>query len=366
MWKRVVIAAIVGWAGGVLQAEEFDFPILLPKWDHDLSFRTGAGYRDNIGLSTQSPQESAFIMSAVEFILVRLPENQTQFNFFLSGEDIRFVSSSSVDKEQTAFAQALVQTDCGSGWQVSLAAEYVYQNQVVDVSLTEPGQAPIPVEGHGILLREGVRRDFSDKYWVSIELPARRQLYRQPLDDYWDSGPKITLGRSYANKSEMSVSYEISQRAYDTEPLSRTDGTPIPDTHRKSLQQEARLTWKHHWDTHSRWRSTTRLLARQNEDNGSGYFDYTKLQITEQILFRTKNWEASAEAKVARYDYPIQTGTDLKRRRSTDLAFNFRCERRLAAFLKIFAEYDREQIYSNLELERYHVNTVKGGLNWTF
>src|SRR6266496_5349102 len=163
MWNRVVTAAFVGWTSVVLQAEEFDFPILLPKWDHDLSFRTGAGYRDNVGLSTQSPQQSAFIMNALDFILIRLPENQTQFNLFLSGEDLRFVSSSSVDKEQTAFAQAVVKTDCGSGWQVSLAEEYVYQNQVVDISLTEPGRTTIPVEGHGILLREGLRWDVSDR-----------------------------------------------------------------------------------------------------------------------------------------------------------------------------------------------------------
>ena len=366
MWNRVVSAALVGWTGGILQAQEFDFPILLPKWDHDLSFRTGAGYRDNVGFSTQSPQASAFIMNAVEFILIRLPENRTQFNLFLNGEDLRFLSSKIVDKEQRAFAQALLKTDFGSGWQVSLAAEYVYQNQVVDVSVTEPGLTTIPVEGHGILVRQGLRHDFADDYWVSIELPAKRQFYREPLDDYWEYGPRVALGKFYSNKSEISVSYEISERGYDIEQLRRTDGTPIPDTRRKSLQQEARLTWKHYWDASSRWRSTTRLAARQNEDNGSGYFDYTKLQAAEQILLRTKNWDISAEAKLAHYDFPIQSGTDLRRRRSSDLAFDFRCERRVASFLKIFAEYNREQVFSNLELERYQVNTVKGGLNWTF
>ena len=91
-------------------------------------------------------------------------------------------------------------------------------------------------------------------------------------------------------------------------------------------------------------------------------------QAGEQLLFHTKNWDLCAEARIARYDYPVQTvsATDLAKRWSTELAFNFRCERRVARFLKIFAEYERERVFSNLEFERYVVATVKGGLNWMF
>ena len=109
-WHRAVAVAFIGWAGGSVQAQEFDFPILLPKWDHDLSFQTGAGYRDNVGLSTQSPKASAFILTGLELILLRLPENGTQFNFFLNAEHVQFLSSSLVNKEQTAFARCAVTT----------------------------------------------------------------------------------------------------------------------------------------------------------------------------------------------------------------------------------------------------------------
>ena len=368
----MVAAALVGWTGGLIQAQEYDFPILLPKWERDFSLRTGAGYRDNVGLSSTSPQASAFIMTGLELILLRLPEKRTEFNLFLSGEDLRFLDSSIVNKEQTAFAQALVKTDFGSGWQGSLVADYAYQNQVVDVSAAEPELGTIPVEGHGLGLREGIRHDFAGDYWVSLEAPVKRQFFRQPLDDYWDYGLRIALGKSYGNKSELSVSYDLAERAYDHEQSRRTDGDTngdtIPGTHRKSLQHEVRLNWKHYWDAQSRWRTSSRLIARENEDNGTGYFDYTKLQAAEQILFRAKNWDISAEIKLARYDYPHQTGTDLDlaRRRSWEVAFNFRCERRLSSFLKVFAEYDREEVSSNLDIEQYRVNTVRGGLNWVF
>ena len=93
-----------------------------------------------------------------------------------------------------------------------------------------------------------------------------------------------------------------------------------------------------------------------------------RAESREQFLFRTAVWEISAEAKFAHYEYPVQTVslTDLAKRRSTEWGLNLRCERRISRFLKIFAEYDRTQTISNVALDQYVVNTVKGGLNWTF
>jgi hypothetical protein len=366
-------AGFIGWTAYATQAQELDLPnldlpILLPKWEHDFSLRTGAGYRDNVSLASQSPKESAFIATGLEMIFLRLPENNTQFSLFLSADDLRYLSSGPVDKEQTAFAQALVKTDFVSGWQASLAAEYVYQDQVVDVSATEAGLTTIPVRGHTAILRAGLRRGLANNCWMMVEGPVQRQFFHEPLDDYLEYGPRLTLGKTYGHQSELSVRYEITRRRYDHEPLRDTNGLAVPNSHRESTQQDARVTWKHYWDSHRRWRATTKLAARQSEDNGSGYFDYTRLQVGEQILFRTEAWEISAEAKLAYYDYPIQTvsATDLAKRRSTEWGFNFRCERRVSRFLKIFAEYDRAETISNLALEQYVVNTVKCGLNWTF
>lgn len=367
-WNRVATAAFVGCAGCLIHAQEYDFPIRLPKWVNDFSVRTGAGYRDNVGLSATSPQDSPFITTGLEMILLRLPENGTQFSFFATAEDLRFLSSSLVNKEQTAVAQAQVKTDCGSGWQTSLSAEYLYQNQVVDVSLTEAGLTTIPVEGHGLAIREGLRHDFDGSFWISIELPAKRQLFREPLDDYWEYGPRLTLGKPYGHKSELSASYEISERDYDHDPLRTTLGNPVPDSRRKAIQQEARLTWKHIWDAAGRWHTTTKVAARQSDDNGSGYFDYTRLQASEQLLFHSRNWDISAEARVARYDYSVQTVStvDLARRRATECSVTLRCERKVTGFLKIYSEFEHERVFSNLDFERYAVTTVKGGLNWTF
>src|SRR5262245_51641572 len=223
-WKRVVTTGFIGWAACLARTQELDLPnldlpILLPKWVHDIGLRTGAGYRDNVALAPQSPHESAFILTSLEMFFLRLPEHNTQLTLFLSAEDLHFLSPEPVDKEQTVFAQALVNTDCGSGWQVSFAAEYVYQDQVVDVSLTDPTLSTMPVLGHTAIVRGGLRRDFASNWWVIVELPAQRQFYQEPLDDYSEFGPRFTLGKTYGHQSELSVRYEINQRRYDHEPL---------------------------------------------------------------------------------------------------------------------------------------------------
>src|SRR5437667_5506072 len=298
-WKQVAAAGFVGWLAYATQAQELalpklDLPIVLPKWEHDLSLRTGAGYRDNVGLASQSPKESAFIATGLEMIFLRLPENATQFSLFLSADDLHYLSSGPVDKEQTAFGQALVKTDCGSGWQVSLAAEYVYQDQVVDVSATEPGLRTVLIRGHTAIVREGLRRDFANNCWLMLELPVQRQFFQEPLDDYWEYGPRLTLGRTYGHQSDISVRYEITQRDYDHEPLRDAKGFAVPGSRRESTQQDARLAWKHYWDSQRHWRTTTKLAGKQSKDTGSGYFDYAKLQAGEQFLFRTAVWEISA------------------------------------------------------------------------
>lgn len=351
---------------GAGEEEAFDFPILLPKWVDEFTVKTGAGYRDNVTLSAHRAQDSAFIMTGAEAILLRLPENNTRYNLFLSAEDLRFLDTREVDKEQTAFAQAQVTTDCGAGWQVAAAAEYVYQNQVLDVSTTEAVRTTLPVEGHGILVRGQVRHEFDAGYSVSLELSAKRQFYHAPLDDYWEYGPRVVLGKSYGRQSELSVSYGIQERPYDTEVLREADGAPVPGSRRTSVFQDVRLSWKHTWDARSRWRSSTRLLAGQSDDNGTGFFNYTKLQAGGQVLYRTAAWELSAEGRATQYRYPVQLGSDLARRRSTELLLTVRCERRLTRYLKLSAEYEYNRVFSNLEPERYTVNTVKGGLLWVF
>jgi len=124
----------------------------------------------------------------------------------------------------------------------------------------------------------------------------------------------------------------------------------------------------HYWDRERHWRSSTRLGYRINKDNGSGFFDYTRLSLSEQLRFHTRVWDWSTQVRVSRYDYDVQLanpGSSEKRER-TEVAISLHLERQLAKSLRVVAAYEFEQTLSNITLENYTANTVSGSLQWDF
>ena len=369
----MVAAAAIGWTGFATSAQELDLAPLpplpaLPKWDRVISGRFGVGYRDNVLRATTAPQGSTFLLSGAELFVSRLPVDGTQFDFIVTGDLISYFHKQAVPTESTAFAQTTLKREWNADWQTALTLEGFYQDQVLDVSTTDPTLGRIKVQGETLIARPGVRRNVLRSSWVTVEFSAARQYYLAPLDDYWEGGPRITLGQAYGNKSEVTLSYEAPFATYDTATQLAADGTPSPGTRRRLLQHDARLTWRHHWDESRHWRTTTKLGLKHSQDNGSGYLDFDRAQISEQIRFRNDHWELTGTTKFSYYHYPVQTvsAADLRHREQTDLALNLRVERHFGGSIKLFVEYDREQTFSNVPSDRYTMNTVSGGLNFEF
>src|SRR5262249_44710054 len=156
----------------------------------------------------------------------------------------------------------------------SLAVEYLYQDQVLDVSTTETNRSAIPVLGHSFLARPGLRADLPHALWLGVEVPVNRRFLDAPLDDLWEFSVRGTLAWSYGNQSEINLISEPTDRRYDNDPALQADGTPLPQTRRAFQQNDVRLLWRHYWDKERHWRTTTKLGYRVNDDNGGGYFDY--------------------------------------------------------------------------------------------
>ncbi|HEY2951642.1 MAG TPA: hypothetical protein VGK40_03610 [Verrucomicrobiae bacterium] len=340
----------------------------LPKWDRIFSGRLGLGYRDNVLRASSAPQGSAFLLTSGEFFVSRLPLDGTQVDVMVTGELYGYFHKQTVSSEASAFGLAAIRKDWNVNWQTSLSLEALYQDQVLDVSTTDPAIGRIKVQGETLIARPGLRRNLLRSSWVAVEFSAARQFYLTPLDDYWEGGPKLILGHAGANKSEVTLSYEALPRSYDTDAQLAADGTPLPGTRRRFLQQDSRLTWRHHWDSARHWRTTTKLGFKRNDDIGSGYFNYERAQVSEQLRFRNERWEITGAAKANFYHFPVQTvtTTDLRRREQSELTINLRAERRFGESVKLFLEFDREQTLSNVASDRYTVNTASGGLHFEF
>ncbi len=348
--------------------DEDDLYALLPKWDRTVAIQTAAGFKDNVLLSRDNRIGSPFLQSGLEVTLLRFPLDGTQFQFLVTAEETRFLSGDAIEKEQLAFAHLQLKNISDPHWHPSFTVEYFYQDQVLDVSTTEPVlQTPVfetlQIKAHLFQVTPAVIRDLGEAGWVEAAFPVSRQEFLDPLDDYWERGPKLTYGRSYGHRSEWSLSYAFTRRDYDTTPQLTADGFVIPRSDLVYQQHRFEAALRHYWDENRRWRTVTKAGYRFNEDNGSGFFDYNRIHATQQVRYRDKGWEITGEATVARFDYPVQPAGlgSSSTREWLKLGFGLRCEKRLTDKLRLFARFDREQTFSNDALEEYSVNTVSGG-----
>jgi hypothetical protein len=348
-------------------AKELQIP-KIRRWDAVVNLTTGLGYKDNVLLGFLQPQASGFARTGLELAYFRLPINGWQYYVYLFGDDLRYFSSAQVKKEQTALALAQVKKDFEDRWQLSLTGQYLYLDQVLDLSTEQGILTPLPVVGHSYSPKLGLRREFGKTNWLEMELNINRQDFDSPLYDYWESGPKITLGHPYRFKSDLSLSYEFNRRIHDNRPQYDADGIPRWGTDLEYDQHKVNLIWRHYFDRQRHWRATTRLALERNRDNATGYFGYWKYQFSEQLRYQDNRWELRGYLRLARYDYPVQKVAFVPPalHERTELSVGIRGEVLLAKEVKFYLEYEHERSISNLALSQYKVNTVNAGFYWEF
>jgi hypothetical protein len=348
--------------------------ILKPLWDYDVEIRASAGYKDNLLLSHNHPEGSAFIATGTDLSLWRISPDQMQVFFFLMGDDTRYLQSSTDPNEDFWVATARLMKPLNTNWLGQINLQYVYEDQVVDASITETNLTPLKATGHIIKAAPSLRRILPHRFWIEGEFAIDRDFFHAPLDNFWQYGPKLTLGRDYKNRSRIELSQTLDWRDYDTRNQTDTTGATIPGTHLTFTRYEVELALHHNWDDARTWRSNTRLLFGINRDNGSGYFDFERYLFSQDLRYVAPKWEIRAQGKVMYYNYDVQTtapatisaGTQemFSRRVRTEYILELRAERALTKHLKAFATFERDEAFSNRAFDEFSANTVSAGLSW--
>jgi len=292
----------------------------------------------------------------------------TQALFLFSGENIHYFSAPSLENEWTVLVLGQVKKDVGRNWKIGLTGQYFFQDQVLDVSMFATEQAVLPVKGHRLTGRPMVRWDFRRPFWLEIEGAIHQQYLLRPLDDFREAGPRLTLGVDISRSSDLTISHEYLRRWHETRTQVDREGFSLPGTELEFDLHRLELAWRQDWDTKRRWRSTTKLTLDINTDNGSGFYDYQRYQFSQILRHKAPTWEIRGQARIAYYDYPVQTVSfdDDSKRRRTALRFNLRGEKNLGKAVKIFAEYEHERSLSDFFLDDYEVNTIMTGIDWEF
>jgi hypothetical protein len=354
---------------GDVRAQDLGIPddLKLPSpWINSYEPRLFAGYKDNVLLSDQNIVASPFVGAGLDLTFFRLPISGWEFMFLSSAEYYRYLSAGTVHQEATAIAQGQVHRELGHGWKVGLTAEYLYFNQVFDSSAFQELISSVPVQGHSFTVRPTMTKDFGQGYRAELEIPATRQLFDQFIDNYWEVGPKLIVGREYGNKSDIAISYQFRDRLHDSWQARDVNGNVEPGRGLQFYLQELAATWRHYWDADRHWRTVTKLSVERNDDNGGEYYAYLRPLFSEQLRYDAKTWQVSLEGRVAHYAYDHERigdpGTDIRAR--SYFRISLRGERHLTKALKAFAQYEFERTISNLDIDRYTVNTIYGGLSY--
>ena len=338
-------------------------------WDKSVTLRGGLGYDDNVLLSTDNEQRSPFWDTGLELMLFRLPVDQHQFYFFLSAEDRRFLKKSiETGKEQTVIAVTQYDYQVTEDWDAGIGLQYLFQDEVFDVSATEATLTTIPLTAHSVELSPSVARQLSDSDEVELELAVRRQFFHEPLDDYWEGGPEITWQHDYGSRSEIELTYAFSWRFYDTRSQRNADGLLLPGTSLEFRSHEIELSNQHYWDKSRRWRTESEIGVDLNFDNDSNYFGYRRYFAEQGLRYQREIWEVEAEAGISYYDYRHQRvsrgNRDNRERASVDASL--RAERTLWKELTGYAKLEYQRALSNRATEEYEATTIVTGIDWRF
>lgn len=334
-------------------------------WDFTALATVGAGYRDNVLRTSIQPEGSGFAQLTADASLSYLTERGTFLNLLLLGDEVRYFNAPEVDREQLFAASLDGGLGLGSSAEWLAHAGYVYQYQIVDASADEVAQQRVLVEGQEAQFWPAARLGLGGGWLLRLSVPVRRQLYQTDLDDYWEFGGKVELARRYGHRSEFACLWEWRERPYDTREQYDVTGMPLFGTALTYTQQELGGAWKHHWDEARRWRTTLKLTGLLNRDDGSGYFDYDRVQFSAQARWKAERWELTGRVGTGWYHYPVQrVGGELRQRAYVTL--DLRVERRLGRHWLVYAAAAREWNTSNDPLDEYTDWVASAGVGYEF
>lgn len=353
-------------AGNARAAETNDWIPDLKVWGAGVEIRGGGGYRDNLLLHERNGESSYFLAAGSDVTVWRLPVDRHQFFFLMSGDYFRYPEGKELDDEASGVAVAQYKNMLAPAWELAGVMQYGYVDQVVGV-LTETNFNPTPVQAHIVGWRPALRRYVSSAWWLELEAYGGRQWFKEPLDDLWETGPRLRAGYDYGRQSSVQGTYKYTRRLYDRQNALAADGEAIDRTLRID-QHDAEIQWRHSWDAAKRWRSTTAAGWQTIRDNGGGFFGYHRYQIREQLRFKTPSWEAEGQVRVSHYDFLVQrtrsdTGPETEK---TLVALDLRVTREILKNLSVYLQFGYEEAISNRAGDDYTSNKIGAGVDWEF
>ena len=132
-------------------------------------------------------------------------------------------------------------------------------------------------------------------------------------------------------------------------------------------RQEQGFEWMHYWDSERRIRMRTRWSILENNDSGSGYFDYQRERVSHGWRFRGEAWSLAATVRKSTYAYDLQRSADfLSLRQRADLSCDISIDYEYNDQLTFQLGFEQESINSNVPQDEYRYRVYTAGIDWEF
>lgn len=343
----------------------------IPTWEWETTLIGSLGYKDNILLQPEPTESSGFWRTDLESLLWRYPDGHTEFVAMLGFTDIRYFSTEETDGEQSGFLHGSWDWMTTSWSTLSLPGQVLYQDQVLDMSVTEaePTIGQIQVFSFSVDPEWGVAltRDLG----LAVVGLYRSDIFKAGPDDFQDAGGRVRLNYSPSFWGDFELRHSVFQRDFETRLQYTSGGRPIPDTELKVLERHTEGRFKFKFRPKARWTFDTKVGYLEYRDNGSGYFDYDRRRAGLEVVWTPGPWRVLVQGGISEYDFLsqiiyIEETDELEQREKEDLYGQFRVERNLSDTLRWHFDLEAERSTTNEEYGTYNTYTVHSGVAWSF
>lgn len=340
----------------------------LSVWDYSTDLRLGGGYKENVTLSAFAEESSPFTSIGFDFMAIRIPlaEDGVEVSVFGALDDRRYLAAKSVDSEQTGLLNVSLEKSLSPHWQLKTDIRVIYINEIFDASLTEDDIGTVQVVGKQISLEPALRRSLPANLWVEAKPEVTRQYFAEPLDDYLEIGGRVSFGVDYGFQSLLLLYVETLRRDYDTRSQRDEIGFYVPDTDLSYDRLDRGVEWEHYWNSSRRLRMRTRFSILENEDSGSGYFDYHRERISHNWRYRRESWSVSATVSETNYKYVFPDSYYSIVRQRSDLSWDISAGYEYNDHLTFQLGFEQECINSNVPQDEYRYRIYTAGIDWEF
>jgi hypothetical protein len=350
-------------------AEEAGVELDLPVWDISGELEAGFGYADNVTLAPIDPESSTLARAVGTVLAWREVGDDVELVGYADATYTRYFSAST-DDATLAIARMEGRWRPEGAWRANLAAQGIYQDEVIDASSLENDLGAVHAHLGNIALLATAECDVTRVWAVGLSPAVRRFDYRAPLDDFTESEAATTVARSLGGAGTLTLAARAMWRDYDDRPQAGPAGRPIYGTHLAVHQTGVDVRHQVERDHgNSSWTARLRAGYLENRDNGSGYYDYDRWSAAVSGTLTRGAWTVDAEAGWYDTTYLVQLagfGIDPARRARSEWRGFLRLERRLGEGVSLFGEWEFFDSDSNDLFIDYESTVALAGARFAF